>query len=173
MQGVEQWMRSLEDQAMDTTMLLLTGDSLVHLLMNLLVVAGWPLLGRVSSGGTQQFLQEKYRNGHAAVWISALIFSVVHFQFYGFFPRLVLGALLGYLFLYTRNLWIPILVHFINNASVIVLHYFWGESEWMLALEEVELTVPFVTIAVLSAAFTILLFRNYSKRKAQSYAHLQ
>ena len=160
-------MRSLEDQAMDTTMLLLTGDSLVHLLMNLLVVAGVAAFSEeiFFRGALQQFLQEKYRNGHAAVWISALVFSVVHFQFYGFFPRLVLGALLGYLFLYTRNLWIPILIHFINNASVIVLHYFWGESEWMQALEEVELTVPFATIAVLSAAFTILLFRNYSKRK--------
>lgn len=168
--GVEQWMRSLEDQAMDTTKLLLSGNRPLHLLLNLLVVAGVAAFSEeiFFRGALQQFLQEKYRNGHAAVWISALIFSLVHLQFYGFFPRLVLGALLGYLFLYTRNLWAPILAHFINNATVIVLHYFWGESEWVEALEGVELTVPFATIALISAGFTILLFRNYRMRESRA-----
>lgn len=166
LRAVEDWMRSLEDSAMQTTHLLLSGETILHLILNLVIIAALAALSEeiFFRGALQQLLQEKYRNGHAAVWFSSLIFSVIHFQFYGFFPRLVLGALLGYLFLYTRNLWIPILVHFINNATVIVLSHFWKDTEWMHRVEEMEVTVYFATAAAISAAFTILLFHNYKKR---------
>ncbi len=166
---VEEWMRTLEDAAMETTHLLLSGGSVLYFVLNLLIVAGLAALSEeiFFRGALQQFLQEKYRSGHVAVWVSALIFSMIHFQFYGFFPRLALGALLGYLFLYTGNLWVPIVVHFINNATVIVLSHFWGDTEWMKSLEESELTVPFAVMAAASVAFTILLFRNYRKRNAR------
>lgn len=166
---VEEWMRTLEDAAMETTHLLLSGGSVMYLVLNLLIVAGLAALAEeiFFRGALQQFLQEKYKSGHAAVWVSALLFSIIHFQFYGFFPRLVLGALLGYLFLYTRNLWVPILVHFLNNATVIVLSYFWSDTEWMRDLEEAELTTSFAVMASVSVALTLLLFRNYRKRNAR------
>ncbi len=169
LRAIENWMRSLEDSAMQTTHLLLSGETILHLILNLVIIAALAALSEeiFFRGALQQFLQEKYRNGHVAVWISSLIFSVIHFQFYGFFPRLVLGALLGYLFLYTRNLWIPILVHFINNATVIVLSHFWKDTEWMHNVEEMEVTVYFATAAAMSAAFTILLFHNYKKRSTR------
>lgn len=166
LRAVEEWMRSLEDSALETTHLLLSGGSSLYFILNLLIIAAVAALSEeiFFRGMLQQLLQEKYRNGHAAAWVTALIFSVIHFQFYGFFPRLILGALLGYLFLYTRNLWVPILVHFINNATVVVLSHFWGESEWMLSLEEAEITVPYATVAVLSAILTLSLFRKYRKK---------
>jgi membrane protease YdiL (CAAX protease family) len=166
LRSVEEWMRTLEDAAMETTMLLLSGQGVVYLLLNLLIVAGLAALSEelFFRGALQQFLQEKIPNGHASVWITAFIFSVVHFQFYGFFPRLILGALLGYLFLYTRNLWVPIVVHFINNATVIVLHFFWGDSEWMEVLEEAEVTPAFAVMAVVSLLLTLILFMCYRRR---------
>ncbi len=164
--SVEEWMRTLEDAAMEITTLLLSGQGVVCLLLNLLIVAGLAALSEelFFRGALQQFLQEKISNGHASVWITAFIFSLVHFQFYGFFPRLVLGALLGYLFLYTRNLWVPIVVHFINNATVIVLHFFWGDSDWMEALEEAEVTPAFAVLALGSLLLTLLLFMHYHRR---------
>ncbi len=166
LKSLEEWMRSLEDAAMEATKLLLSGDSVVYLFLNLLIVAGLAALSEeiFFRGALQQFIQEKIPNGHASVWIAAFIFSIAHFQFYGFFPRLVLGALLGYLFLYTRNLWIPIIVHFINNATVIVLNFFWGDSEWVRALEDAEATTSFAVMAMLSLLLTLLLFINYRKR---------
>ncbi len=163
---VEEWMRTLEDAAMETTMLILSGKGVGHLLLNLLIVAGLAAFSEelFFRGALQQFLQEKIPNGHASVWITAFIFSLVHFQFYGFFPRLVLGALLGYLFLYTRNLWVPIVVHFINNATVVILHFFWGESEWMKGLEEAEVTPAFALMALGSLLLTLMLFISYRKR---------
>lgn len=166
MRGVEQVLRSMEDAALATTDLLLSGKTIGSLILNLVIVAGFAAVSEEMffRGALQQFIQEKFPDGHAAVWITALVFSLVHFQFYGFLPRLLLGALLGYLFLYTQNLWIPILFHFINNAFIIVLHYFWGNTSWMREIEEMPVNGWFALAAAASALCTVLLFWGYSKK---------
>ena len=166
MRGIEEVMRSMEDAAMETTALLLSGSTVGSLVLNLVIIAALAALSEelFFRGALQQFLMEKYRNGHAAVWVTALLFSVVHFQFYGFLPRLVLGALLGYLFLYTRNLWVPVIFHFANNATVILFRFFWGDKEWFSRMEELPVTFSFFTAAVVSALITLLLFRIYPKK---------
>jgi len=57
------------------------------------------------------------------VIISAALFSAFHLQFYGFFPRFLLGLILGYSFVFTQNLWVPIFLHLVNNASSVVVYY--------------------------------------------------
>ncbi len=163
---VEQVLRSMEDAALETTGLLLSRRTIGSLILNLVIIAGLAALSEEMffRGALQQFIQEKFPNGHVAVWITALVFSVVHFQFYGFLPRLLLGALLGYLFLYTRNLWVPILFHFINNAFIVVLHHFWGDSEWLQRIEEMPVDGWFALAAAASALCTILLFWIYRRR---------
>jgi membrane protease YdiL (CAAX protease family) len=167
MRGVEQVLRSMEDAALATTDLLLSGKTIGSLILNLVIVAGFAAVSEEMffRGALQQFIQEKFPDGHAAVWITALVFSLVHFQFYGFLPRLLLGALLGYLFLYTQNLWIPILFHFINNAFIIVLHYFWGNTSWMREIEEMPVNGWFALAAAASALCTILLFWVYRRKR--------
>ena len=160
---LETTMRTMEDAAMETTALILSVDTIGGLLLNLLVVA---LLAAVTEelffrGVLQQLLREWFRSGHAAVWVAAAIFSLIHFQFYGFLPRMLLGALLGYLFLYSRNLWIPILFHFTNNATVILLHYFWSDATWFRELDELPLTLPYLIAALTGALVTLLLFHLF------------
>lgn len=58
-------------------------------------------------------------NPYGAVWIAAIIFSTLHFQFFGFIPRLLLGAWFGYLLLWSRSLYVPVFAHFINNGVVV------------------------------------------------------
>ena len=171
MSGIEEVMRSMEDAAMETTELLLSGSTIGSLVLNLFIIAAMAAISEelFFRGALQQFLMEKYRNGHAAVWITALLFSVVHFQFYGFLPRLVLGALLGYLFLYTRNLWVPVIFHFVNNATVILLRFFWGDRKWFSRMEEMPVTFSYFTAAVVSALITLLLFRIYLKRDLKPF----
>ena len=62
-------------------------------------------------------------NIHFAIWLSAIIFSAIHFQFYGFIPRLLLGALFGYLYYWSGNLLIPMFAHFVNNAFGVIMIY--------------------------------------------------
>lgn len=167
MRKIEEILRSMEDAALETTTLLLSVDSAVGLLLNLLVIAGFAALSEelFFRGVLQQLLQEWWKSRHAAVWVTALIFSLIHFQFYGFFPRLLLGALLGYLFLYTENLWVAILFHFINNAFVIVMHYFWSDAAWFGRWDELPLSLPFIAVALVSALLSSLLFWIYLKRR--------
>jgi membrane protease YdiL (CAAX protease family) len=55
-------------------------------------------------------------NHHAGIWITAFIFSAIHLQFFGLIPRMALGALFGYYFCWTGNIWLPVLAHALNNA---------------------------------------------------------
>ncbi len=167
MHTIEQFMRTMEDAAMETTNLLLSVDTIGGLLLNLLIVAGFAAVSEelFFRGALQQFLMEKVRSRHATVWVTSLIFSLVHFQFYGFLPRLFLGALLGYLFLYTGNLWIPILFHFINNATVLMMNYFWRDAVWFKRLDDISITLPFIAGAVASGLLTFLLFSTYYKKR--------
>lgn len=165
LRGLEQMMRSMEDTAIETTNLLLSGTTLGSLIINLIVVAGLAAISEelFFRGALQQFIEEKFKNGHVSVWITALVFSLVHFQFYGFLPRLFLGTVLGYLFLYTKNLWVPIIFHFFNNATVILLNFFWSDSEWYKNIEKASITPAFASLAIVSLAFTIMLFWVYYK----------
>lgn len=169
MSQIEEAMRTMEDAALETTELLLSGKSVSSLILNLVVIAGFAAISEelFFRGAMQQFIHDKFKNGHTSVWIAAIIFSIVHFQFYGFLPRLFLGAILGYLFLYTKNLWIPILFHFINNALIIVVNFFWGETNWYNNMEDMPITPVYIILALVSLAATITLFVIYNKRASK------
>lgn len=121
MRTIEQWMVDSEKEAEELTNRMLAISSWSELLMNLLVIAvlagvGEELLFR---GVLQRIFTRWSNNGHVGVWLAAIIFSAIHLQFFGFLPRVVLGALLGYLYLWSRNLWVPIIAHTLNNSMVI------------------------------------------------------
>ena len=123
--GVEQWMRTMEDSAAETTRQILDIHSVGGLIVCLLVVG---VMAGVSEeflfrGAMQRMMQDSRMGKHLAVWIVAIIFSAFHMQFYGFFPRLVLGLWLGYLLVWTGSLWVPIIAHTLNNSTVVVFSY--------------------------------------------------
>lgn len=161
--GVENWMRQMEDAAKDVTDLFLSGETLSDLFLNLLIIAAAAAFVEelFFRGALQQLIEKWLRNGHVAVWTAAFIFSAIHLQFYGFFPRLIMGAVLGYLFLYSRNLWIPMLYHFVNNAAVVVITYFWGESNFLEQLEDKPLTWVSFIVMIVSGLLTYFLFSQY------------
>ena len=78
----------------------------------------------VFRGVFQKIFTKAFTNKHAGVWAAAFVFSFAHFQFYGFLPRFILGAVLGYLYMYSRTLWVPILAHAVNNSLGVLFAYF-------------------------------------------------
>ena len=124
MSGVELWMQQMEHQSELLTEKFLSVSSYSALALNLLVMAAIPALGEelFCRGILQTVLGEKL-NRHLAVWITAFIFSAIHLQFYGFLPRFLLGAALGYLFLFSGSIWASIVAHFINNALAVLLFF--------------------------------------------------
>lgn len=104
-----------------------TGLSLSLILLSMAIIPALceELLFR---GLLQPLLVRVTGKKHLAIWVTAALFSFIHFQFYGFLPRMVLGALLGYLVIWTQSIWPAILAHFTNNALAVVLFYQNGEQ---------------------------------------------
>ena len=125
MSGIEQMMRSLEDSAADATEQLLDINSVGKLLACLFVVGFMAGLSEemLFRGAMQLTMHDSRLGIHAAVWITAIVFSAFHLQFFGFFPRMVLGLWLGYLLVWSRSLWVPIIAHTLNNSSVVIFSY--------------------------------------------------
>jgi membrane protease YdiL (CAAX protease family) len=116
--GVEQWMREKEDHADNLLKLIMSPVTFSGMLMNIIIIAAIPAISEelIFRGVFQRIFQNLFRSGHFAVWFVSFMFSAIHLQFYGFLPRLILGVIFGYLFLWSRNLWLPVIAHFINNA---------------------------------------------------------
>ena len=158
---LETFLKMLEEAAGDLTQRMLEVDTIWGLLGNLLVIALIPAIGEELTfrGVMQQALTRKC-NPHVAIWLSAFIFSFIHFQFYGFLPRMFLGLILGYLFYYSGSLWTSILMHFINNGTAVVVAYldykglanvdwehFGSTSNVVLLIASLVLTVGMIVIA--------------------------
>lgn len=149
--GIEKWMKELEETAQALTDKMTNVDTIGGLLLNLLFIALIPAVGEEMTfrGVIQQSLTRRM-NPHIAIILSAAIFSFFHFQFFGFFPRLFLGILLGYMFYITGSLWTSILMHFVNNGAAVTLYYLgnigviedaehWGETQnaWIIVASAV------------------------------------
>ena len=126
--SLESWMRQAEAEAMRMTKAYLVMDTPLDLLVNLLIIAVVPAIGEelLFRGVIQKLFLKWNGKVHLSVWITALVFSAVHMQFLGFFPRLILGAILGYMLVWSGSLWLPIIAHFTNNAFAVVVTYFIG-----------------------------------------------
>jgi hypothetical protein len=125
LKGLEDLFIGMEESAMELTNALARTDHFGFFLFNILVVAVLPAFGEemIFRGLVLPMFRRWTGNVHAAVWLSALLFSAMHLQFFGFLPRLVLGALLGYLFVWSKTLWVPVLAHFTNNALALFLMF--------------------------------------------------
>lgn len=125
MANVTAWMQKSENAAEAIVKMMTAEHSYNVLIINVFVMALVPAICEefIFQGTIQVFLTQWIKKPHAAIWITALIFSIIHFEFNGFFPRLLLGAYLGYLFYWSRSLWLPILAHFLHNALSVIIDF--------------------------------------------------
>lgn len=124
LETLEELLKQMEDMAGDLTQRMMEVDTVWGLLGNLLVIALIPAIGEeLTFRGVLQQALTRRMNVHLGVFLSAFIFSFIHFQFYGFLPRMFIGLLLGYMFYYSGSIWTSILMHFINNGTAVVVAY--------------------------------------------------
>ncbi len=123
--GVEEWMRSSEKNAEELTKAFLKVDGISGLSFNLFMIAFLPAIGEefLFRGVIQRIFTKMTRSHHWGIWISAILFSALHMQFFGFVPRMLLGALFGYLLVWSGSMWLPIVAHFLNNAIAVIAMY--------------------------------------------------
>ncbi|MDN5204433.1 CPBP family intramembrane metalloprotease [Fulvivirgaceae bacterium BMA10] len=162
--------RSFEESARLQTEFLTTFDNPGQFILALIVIAVIPAFGEelLFRGFAQNYLNKITGNIHAAIWITGFLFSLFHLQFYGLVPRMLLGVLFGYLYLWSGSLSTAIIAHFINNGFTLIMIYLYQLGLIEIDIEAQE-SMPFSTIAIFATVFITLAFafRNYFSKKIQ------
>lgn len=125
MSGIERWLRMREDAAALATEQMLDISTVGQLIVAIFSVGILTGMGEelIFRGSLQRLMTERGVSIHLSIWVTAFIFSAIHLQFYGFVPRLLLGAYFGYLAIWSGSLWLPIMAHALNNSIAVAAYY--------------------------------------------------
>jgi len=125
MAGLESTLKSMEDQANKLVEQMLQVHGYAALLFNVFLIALLPAIGEeLFFRGALIRVFQNWKGMIPAIWIVAILFSTIHLQFYGFVPRLLMGAFFGYLILWSGNIRLAVIAHFINNVVAVLFYYF-------------------------------------------------
>jgi uncharacterized protein len=162
------WMRTLEDDTEAAVKGLLIMDNAWELIANLIVIAILPGIGEelVFRGIVQPQLEKVTNNPWGAILITAFIFSAIHMQFEGFFPRMLLGVVLGWMYWQTRNLWVPILAHLFNNGAQVLAVWMYKSGLTEVDMEQdISITWYVALISVVGLMGAAWLLKRFSAQK--------
>lgn len=172
LKDVEAWMRLQEDKLEEATMFLTNINTPAEFVIAMIVIAIIPAIGEefLFRGLIQNQLQSWTKNAHWAIWLTGILFSTIHIQFYGFVPRMLLGVLFGYMYLWSGNILYPMLAHFANNGFQVAMLYLYKSEITNFNIDETE-SVPwtvFFTSAVISAVLVLYYKRHFIQVDQQS-----
>lgn len=149
--GIEAWLKNMEQTSRDQIAILLGTPTTTNLIMSILIVG---LLTGLSEelffrGAMQNLFSTRPMNTHLSIWTTAIIFSLLHFQFYGFVPRMLLGAFFGYLAVWSGSLWLPVFAHALNNTMVVI-------STWLISRNTVEIDINKIGTDFTSGSYMLI-----------------
>jgi len=165
--GLEEWIMKMEDDSEQLMEKLMVVKTFPSLLLNIFMIAILPAIGEevLFRGVLQKIFVRLFKSGHLAVWFTAILFSALHLEFLGFLPRLVLGLVFGYLYLWSGKLWLSILAHFVNNAVPTIAAFIYGyENVMKTAGTEIWKQAFFLPVPVV-LMFVILFYIRNSNRQ--------
>ncbi len=164
MRGFGDWAKRTEDFAAELTKSITSNLTPVGFVLTFIVIAIIPAIGEelVFRGLIQTEFQRAFRNPHAAIWVTAILFSAIHLQFMGFFPRVLLGAFMGYLYYWSGNLAMPMIAHFFNNGFQVIGLYLNQIGVISMDLESND-SAPLFLVAIATIIIFLLLYylRNH------------
>jgi membrane protease YdiL (CAAX protease family) len=130
LEWLQKMLREMESTAGAITEAFLKITSTGDLLMMLFIMAFLPAIGEelLFRSTLQPLFSGMFRNHHVGIWFTAFLFSFIHFQFFGFIPRFLIGGFLGYLFYFSGNTWIPAAAHFANNAMAVIASWLFNKG---------------------------------------------
>lgn len=172
--GFNDWAKKTESRLQELTAYFTVFDSTGQFVLAFIVMAVFPAIGEelVFRGFIQNDFQRLTRNPHLAIWITAIVFSAVHMQFFGFLPRMLLGALFGYLYYWSGNLIMPMLGHLINNGTMIIAMYLNQKGTISIDLETPErLPWKIIIISAILSAFLIYAYRTFYLKHARTESY--
>lgn len=165
LKDMELWMKSAEDRAAETTEALLKMNTIGAFLVNVLMIGILPAIAEelMFRGALQRTLTRIFINPHVAIWFSAFIFSAIHVQFYGFVPRLLLGATFGYLYFWSGSIWYAMFAHFINNGYAVCAAWYMQKNNIPLSQADQAINIAWYGYLI-SLVLTVLLFAYFKRQ---------
>lgn len=171
--GIEEWLKAMEQTSREQITILLGEPTPMNLIMSILIVG--ILTGLCEElffrGALQNIFRTSPMSIHIAIWVTAIIFSALHFQFYGFVPRMLLGAFFGYLAVWSGSLWLPVFAHALNNSMVVI-------STWLIDRQAITIDVnklgtdftatdyAMIAVSVIATSLgIIILYNDYRKKQ--------
>lgn len=172
MSGLEHFLRDAEANAGATISMLLGETGIGDIIISILLIG---LLTGIAEevffrGALQSILKCMFNNHHLAIWTTAFVFSAIHMQFFGFFPRLLMGAFFGYLVYWSGSLWLSVIAHAINNSLVVLSMWLIKAGHMSTDINSVGTTgtpvsIMLVCISILLTAGFILFLRKSCTRR--------
>lgn len=168
--GLEDWMRDSENKTNELTEAFLNVTTPVGLVVNIIIIALLAAVGEelLFRGVILQLFVEWFKNIHIAILVSAILFSALHLQFYGFLPRMVLGILFGYIFIWSGSLWLPIVLHFLFNGITVVAAYLFHKGLIQTDIESFGVSDNVILVISSFLLTILLLFVIYRMGKSKS-----
>ena len=167
MNSFETWAFNKEKELEKITIFLVSFENNWEFLFGILSIALIP--GICEEYLFRGVLQKNFylisKNIHIAVWLSAFFFSALHLQFYGFFPRMLLGVLFGYIYYWSGSIVYPMIAHIFNNFFSLTIFYF---SQKGLLNENFEVSVnssPKIPIALIIISAVLFIGFMYLLRR--------
>lgn len=172
MSGIVQTFKDLEAKSEDSINMMTSGNSAGILIVNIMIVGIFAGLGEelFFRGGLMRLLGGVKSIGtHKAIWISAIIFSALHLQFFGFVPRMLLGVFFGYLLAWSGSLWLPILMHIINNSIIVTFEWINQTNGTDIDINSIGTgssasNIIILTLSVVLTAFSLFMLYKFSKQ---------
>lgn len=160
MTNFERLLQDMQERATEIMERFVNVTSIGGLILNLFMIAGLAALGEelLFRSIIQTSLIKVCKNAHIGIIIASAIFSIIHMEFYGLLPRFVLGMLLGYMYYYSRSIWIPIAMHFANNGTIVFLYYLNNIGTINIDVESFGKTNIFVLILSIIAMIALFWF---------------
>jgi membrane protease YdiL (CAAX protease family) len=124
--SIRNWATNLEAQYKKALMAMTQMRSIWDLVFALLAIAVVPAIVEelYFRASLQKIIMDWSGKPFVAIVVTAILFSAFHFSYFGFLSRMSLGIVLGLIYYYTKTIWLPILMHFINNAIGVSALYF-------------------------------------------------
>ncbi len=164
---IEDWITTKEKEAMKLTEIFLVTSNWAIILLNVIIIAVIPAIGEelLFRGALQKLVTAIIKNHHISILITAFLFSSMHMQFFGFFPRFILGVIFGYLVFYGKSLWLPIAAHFTNNFSAFLLYNITMSKNELsdknpLTVSDSYPNLIWVTLSIIGVISIILFFKK-------------
>lgn len=106
-------------------------------------------------GGLMGWFFSRSRNAHVAVWVTAVIFGLIHFEWTGMLTRIFLGAVLGYVALY-GGIPMAIFLHALNNLVTFVFGLISRNPDYDLFLGDYSTTSTIrIIVMIVAVALTL------------------